>query len=99
VGHQVLATASPKEALKLFAENKERINLLISDVIMPDMNGPEMVRTLLKSCPKLKYLFISGYDANLLVEQGAGRLDIDCIRKPFSLKTLTEKVQESLSRN
>jgi two-component system cell cycle sensor histidine kinase/response regulator CckA len=99
VGHQVIATASPKEALKLFAENKERINLLISDVIMPDMNGPEMVRTLLKSCPNLKYLFISGYDANLLVEQGAGRLDIDCIRKPFSLKTLTEKVQESLSRN
>ncbi len=98
-GHRVLATASPKEAIKLFAENKDLIDLLISDVIMPDMNGPEMVRTLLKSCPTLKYLFISGYDANLLVEQGAGRLDIDCIRKPFSLKVLTQKVQDILNRS
>jgi CheY-like chemotaxis protein len=98
MGHHVLATASPKEALKLFEENMDRIDLLITDVIMPDMNGPELVQALLKLRPKLKHLFMSGYDANLLVEQGAGKHDMDCLRKPFSLKTLEEKVQETLTR-
>ncbi len=98
LGYQVLATASPKAALQLFEEHINQVDLLIVDVIMPDMNGPEMVRQMLKRHPKLKHLFMSGYTANLLAEQGVGENSINFIQKPFSLKTLAQKVQEILAK-
>ncbi|MDD4017218.1 MAG: PAS domain S-box protein [Kiritimatiellae bacterium] len=98
LGHKVFATTSPKNALQLFEEHSDQIDLLITDVIMPGMNGPEMVRQMLKQCAKLKYMFISGHTANLLAEQGLDETTSTCIRKPFSRKTLAQKVQEAMTQ-
>jgi len=98
LGHKVLATTSSKDALQMLEEHSDQIDLLITDVIMPGMNGPEMVRQMLKRCAKLKYMFISGHTANLLAEQGLNETNSNCIRKPFSRKTLAQKVQEALTQ-
>ena len=97
LGYQVLPANSAQEALRLFEKHKARIDLLVSDVIMPEINGPELTRRLLKINPKLRHLFISGYTANLLAEQGFGN-NLDFIQKPFSRKALADKVQEILAK-
>ncbi len=98
LGYKVLATPSPKEAIQLFESHKGRIDLLLTDVIMPGMNGPELVRHLLEKHPRLKYLFMSGYTANLLAEQGVKENNADFIQKPFSRKMLAEKVKSAIGR-
>ena len=68
LGYRVLATASALEAVQLAEKHKARIQLLLTDVIMPEMNGPELVRRLLVRHPRLHYLYMSGYTANLIAE-------------------------------
>ncbi len=98
LGYRVLATDSPHEALRLFADAHEPINLLLTDVIMPGMTGPELVRQILKRQPTLKYLFMSGHTANLLEAQGLHENSTNCIQKPFSLAQLAQKVRDALSQ-
>lgn len=98
LGYQVLSTPSPQEALRLAAENKGAIDLLITDVIMQDMNGPELVQALLQRMPDLKHLYMSGYAANLLAEQGVSSSRLDFIQKPFSRTMLAKAVREALRR-
>ncbi len=62
------------------------------------MNGPEMVRQVQKQCTKLNHVFISGHTANLLAEQGLDETNSTCVRKPFSRKTLAQKIQEILTQ-
>ena len=98
LGYRVLATVSSQEALRLFEANRTAIDLLITDVIMPEMSGPELVRRILAKRPGCRHLFISGYAANLLVEQGVKENHVDFIQKPFSRNTLAQKVQDALRR-
>ena len=97
-GYQVLATASPRQAIRLFEENRDRIDLLITDVLMPDMSGPELVRHLLKLCPSLKHAYMSGHTANLLEGQVLSEKNIIFIQKPCTRDTLVKKVREALSQ-
>ena len=94
--YRVLATASPDEALRMAERNKNRIHLLLTDVIMPGMNGPELVRQLLTRQPKLAYLYMSGYTANLIAEQGVREDSVNFIQKPFSRTGLAQKVRAVL---
>ncbi len=98
IGCQVLAANSAKIALNIFKENSSRIDIVIADVVMPEMNGPELVRQLLKQRPDLKYLYISGHSASFLAEQGVDGSEQNFIQKPFSQRTLAEKVQKCLAR-
>ncbi len=95
LGYRVFATDSAQEALRLFEEHQDRIDLLITDVIMPEINGPDLARALLAKKPKLRYLFISGYAANRVTEQGFDETR-DFIQKPFSRNVLAQKVVEIL---
>jgi PAS domain S-box-containing protein len=96
LGYKVYATASPIEALQLAERHKGQLNLLLTDVIMPGMNGPELVQQILPRDPKLKYLFMSGYTANLIEKQGVKTTLAGFIQKPFSRKALAQKVRAAI---
>ena len=70
--------------------------MLLTDVIMPGMSGPELVRQLLARQPKLAYLYMSGYTANLIAEQGVREDSVNFIQKPFSRIGLAQKVRAVL---
>jgi PAS domain S-box-containing protein len=98
LGYRVLFTSDSEEAVQLARQHKDEIKLLISDVIMPKMNGPEMVKKILGENPELPYLYMSGYTANLLLEQGFCEVP-KCLAKPFTRQTLAYKVRECLIPN
>jgi CheY-like chemotaxis protein len=73
-----------------------KISLLITDVVMPGMNGRELAGQIQMLCPGIKCLFMSGYTANVIAHQGVLDEGIDFIQKPFSIKDLAAKVREAL---
>ena len=87
---------SPQEALRLAADHPGEIDLLLTDVIMPDLNGPALVQRLLERRPQLKYLYMSGYTANLIASQGVAEDGLAFLPKPFSRNALAHKVREVL---
>ena len=90
-GYRILPAPNGKEALKIFAEHSGAVDLLISDYMMPGMNGQELAETLLGQKPGLKVLLISGYE-HATVGSAAGAVEL--VRKPFSGKALIERVAE-----
>ena len=96
-GHQVLTAASGPEALQLYASHPERIHLVLTDVVMPHMDGPELARRLRESTPALQVLFTSGYDPGLMAPDGILDADVSFIAKPFTRLELLQKVQDVLS--
>jgi DNA-binding response OmpR family regulator len=98
-GYVVLTAESGSEALRLAATHQGPINLLITDVVMPDMRGPELARRLVAERPDMPTLFMSGYLDDALGEAAAMLpVPVDFIQKPFSPSTLTAKVREMLER-
>jgi CheY-like chemotaxis protein len=95
-GYNVVPAATPSEAIRLANEHVDRIDLLMTDVVMPDMNGRELARKLLSFSPQLKCLFMSGYTANVIAHHGVLDQGVHFIQKPFSQKDLAAKVREVL---
>lgn len=98
IGYVVLATTSPLEAITIAKAKGNNLSLLLSDVIMPEMNGPQMVGQILDFLPDLPYLYMSGYTANLLEEQGVPKRSNGNIHKPFTRAELAEKIRKGLDR-
>ena len=96
LGYTVLCAGSGPEALELSME-QEYIDLVISDVVMPKMNGREFTDRLLKMRPNTKLLFISGYADDMVLREGISRFGTPFLQKPFSLRQLGSKVHELLS--
>ncbi|OPZ60319.1 MAG: Blue-light-activated protein [Deltaproteobacteria bacterium ADurb.Bin510] len=96
LGYKVLATASPEEAQRLAREHRGRIDLLITDVIMPGINGRELARGIQTDQPGLRHLFMSGYTANVIAQHGVLDAGENFIQKPFSLQELASKVRQTL---
>lgn len=96
LGYTVLAAPSPAEAMRLARENAEDVRLLLTDVIMPEMNGWVLSGHIQKICPQLKLLFMSGYTADILASQGVQDAELRLVLKPFSIVELAEKVREAL---
>ncbi len=94
--YTVLTANSPSQALDLVKEHQYRIDLLITDVIMPEMNGRELSTQLHNVYPGLKTLFMSGYTANAIAHHGVLDVGINFIQKPFSKKVLAIKIREAL---
>jgi CheY-like chemotaxis protein len=95
-GYMVLAANTPGEALRLAREHAGEIHLLMTDVIMPEMNGRDLARKLLSLFPHLKCLFASGYTANVIAHQGVLDEGVHFIQKPFIKKDLAAKIREAL---
>jgi PAS domain S-box-containing protein len=96
LGYLVLTAGTPTEALKRVEECDGRIDLLITDVIMPEMNGAELVASLVSRYPGIKPVFMSGYTADVLVNSGVHTEDVHFIQKPFARKDLATTVRKAL---
>jgi signal transduction histidine kinase/CheY-like chemotaxis protein len=96
-GYTVLSAGTPAEALALVAQTASPIGLIISDVVMPGMNGKELRSQVLAIHPGLKFLFMSGYTANVIAHHGVLDDGIAFLQKPFTVSTLTAKVREVLA--
>jgi signal transduction histidine kinase len=95
-GYKVLEAANGQEALRLSQEHNEKIQLLLTDVVMPGMGGKELAEQLDQTRSDLKILFMSGYADSIIAHHGVLELDIPFMEKPFSSHTLTYKVREVL---
>ncbi len=96
IGYSVICASSGPEALKLVREAGP-IDLVISDVVMPKMNGREFADCLLRVRPNTKLLFVSGYADDVVLHTGLSTQAMPFLQKPFSLKQLGSKVSELLS--
>jgi CheY-like chemotaxis protein len=96
LGYQVICSQNPEEAISLALENKARLDLLITDVVMPAMNGRELSNQIKSSCPNLKVIYMSGYTADVIAYQGVLEDDLHFLQKPFSKKDLAKKVKSVL---
>jgi two-component system, cell cycle sensor histidine kinase and response regulator CckA len=92
-GYDVLEAESGVEAIKLVEDENTSIDLLITDVIMPKMNGRELSQRLATSRPDLKVLFMSGYTDNVIGDHGVLGEGMNFIQKPFTMQTFTQKVR------
>jgi len=97
-GYTVLAASTPGQALELSEQLSGQIDLLITDVIMPEMNGRDLARNLMIASPRLKSLFMSGYTSDVIAHHGMLDPGIHFISKPFSAKDLAAKVREVLDK-
>ena len=95
-GYKVLAAKSPGDAILLCEQGEGKIDLLISDVVMPGMNGKEMRERLNAIQPDMKTIFMSGYTADVVTHRGilGGRTSF--LQKPFTPQSLAKRVREVL---
>jgi len=95
-GYKVLAASTPEEGLAVCRANHNDIRLLVTDVVMPRMNGRQLAEQILQVCPGLKVLYISGYTDNAIVHYGVLDPGLWFLPKPFTLSSLVAKVREVL---
>ena len=96
LGYTVLATNSPTEAIRIEKNFSDAIHLLLTDVIMPEMNGPDLARQFLANRPKAKLLYTSGYPADIIAKQGLLDEGINLIQKPFTQQELATRIRRTL---
>jgi CheY-like chemotaxis protein len=96
LGYTVLAAGTPSEAIRLADGYSGQIHLLATDVIMPEMNGRELSARLMESRPEMKCLYMSGYTANIIANQGVLKEGVSFLQKPFSKNELAAKVREAM---
>ena len=97
-GYTVIEAASGPEALALAECHAATIDLLVTDVVMPKMSGGELVERLLPAHPKLRVLYISGYNDDAIVRHGVSHSDSAFLQKPFSYEAFVAKVRDVLDR-
>jgi two-component system cell cycle sensor histidine kinase/response regulator CckA len=97
-GYTVLSAATPREALDLSRGHRDRIDLLLSDIVMPEMNGPDLSKRLVVGRPELRLLFMSGYAAAAPNRETGFDIDADFLAKPFRPGDLLVRVREILDR-
>jgi two-component system, cell cycle sensor histidine kinase and response regulator CckA len=96
LGYRMLTASNAKEAVALVEGYSGKIDLLITDVVMPGLPGPELAEALLALRPDLKVIFISGYAAGSLAPDGILKPGTVLVNKPFTIRALTAKLREVL---
>ena len=97
-GYRVLAAEDSAEALRIADEQEGRFDLLLTDVVMPGMNGPALAEALAERYPALRVIYMSGYAEDVLSRHGGPAEGVDLIEKPFRRTTLLRRVREALTR-
>jgi signal transduction histidine kinase/ActR/RegA family two-component response regulator len=95
-GYKVNCSATPDEAIEWVKAHDGKIDLLVTDVVMPGMHGPLLARTLAPMQPEMRVLFVSGYSENDISDQGVLDPDLKVLQKPFTQQALLRKVRELL---
>jgi len=98
LGYRVLAAAHPDDGLVLGDKHAEEIDLVLTDVVMPGMNGTEMAQRLIFRHPFLRVLYLSGYDRETLGPLGVPEEGPDFLKKPFTMDALVKRVSGALRR-
>ncbi|MBT3192669.1 MAG: PAS domain S-box protein [Verrucomicrobia bacterium] len=98
MGYTVVAADSPREAQRLSAEYAGKIDLLLTDVIMPDMNGRDLAEALAKDRPEMKCVFMSGYTADITARSGVENGTVEFLSKPFTRNELAHKLKTVLRK-
>lgn len=93
-GYMVLPASLPSKAIEIAMAHKGVIDLLITDIIMPEMNGQELADTIAHISPDTKTLFMSGYTSKALIQEILTNANFHFIAKPFSLKNFKEKIKK-----
>lgn len=98
LGYRILEAADGAQALNIIEQNKDFIQLILTDVVMPNMNGRQVADSLATTVPHIKMLFMSGYTDNAIVRHGILEKDINFIQKPFTTVSLARKIREILEQ-
>lgn len=96
IGYTILSAGDPQKALELLSREDVRIDLLLSDVVMPGMSGPELYEQLVVGRPDLKAVYISGYPVNPALRGGALEDEVSYLQKPFTAEALLERIRQVL---
>jgi DNA-binding response OmpR family regulator len=97
-GYTVLTASMPGEAIRIAKERSSDIQLLLTDVVMPEMNGRDLARELQSLYPHIKLLFTSGYTADIIANHGILIEGVHFIQKPYAPQSLTAKIREVLDQ-
>lgn len=98
LGYSVIVSDSPAQALSLCAQAVTPIDLMMTDVVMPGMNGKELMQKAQAVRPGTKVLFMSGYTSNVIAHHGVLEEGIRFIQKPFSMEDLAQKVRDAIAK-
>ncbi len=97
-GYVVFVASGGNEALRLAREHRGELDLLITDVVMPDLGGRELAEQLRREHPALKVLFLSGYTDDMVLRHGLAQAEVAFLQKPFTMSALLAKVRAELER-
>ena len=96
-GYTVIDSPDPLSAKTIGEDHDGSIHLLLTDVVMPGMGGPELAKILKRVRPKMKILFMSGYTEEAIIQHGVLAVNSELIQKPFSPEQLARKVRQVLA--
>ncbi len=96
IGYTTLSIGSPMEALSLFKNDDTHVDLVITDMVMPQMSGKELSDRIKAMRPGVKVLFMSGYSTNVIADQGVLVEGVHFIQKPFGMNDLARKVHDAI---
>lgn len=99
MGYTVILACNGKEAIKLSNAYEGNIDLLLTDVIMPNINGQELANELKQSRPDMAVIFMSGYTDDVIAHHGVLEDGVNFIQKPITLSRLAHKLREVLKKN
>lgn len=97
LGYKVIAANTAADAIAFATERGNKIDLLITDVVMPEMNGRELAETLSAHLPELKILYVSGYTANVIAHHNVLDEGVNFLQKPLSPQTLARKISQLMN--
>jgi CheY-like chemotaxis protein len=97
-GYAVLAVANGEDALRTVTAHDGRIDLLLTDVIMPGVSGPELAERVRRDYPAIAVVFMSGYTSDAVLRQGVEAGEANFVQKPFSTVALATKLRQVLDR-
>ena len=95
LGYQVIVAKTPQAGIAACAVRHNKIDLVLTDVIMPGMSGKEMVQAIKETLPRVKVLFMSGYTADQVARSGVAEEGMHFIQKPFDISTLSVKIEDT----
>jgi len=97
-GYMILVARNGEEALRIFKENEQSIQMLITDVVMPGVSGSDLAQIMHPLSPGLKVLYMSGYTDDAIVQHGVLEAGVNFLQNPFTLEALTSKVRQVLDK-